>query len=100
MIDFARIVGFDWDQGNLTKSADKHGVVVAESEEVFFNQPLLVVDDPAHSRLEIRLHALGVTNVGRRLHVSFTLRAEDTLIRIISARDMSERERRRYEQEA
>jgi uncharacterized DUF497 family protein len=100
MIDFVRIVGFDWDQGNLTKNADKHGVSVAESEEVFFNQPLLIVDDAAHSRVEIRLHALGVTHVGRRLHVSFTLRADDTLIRIISARDMSERERRRYEQEA
>jgi uncharacterized DUF497 family protein len=100
MIDFARIVGFDWDPGNLTKNAHKHGVSVAESEEVFFNQPLLVVDDAAHSRQEVRLHALGVTNVGRQLHVSFTLRADDTLIRIISARDMSERERRRYEQEA
>ena len=100
MIDFTRIVGFDWDSGNDAKSAAKHGVSAAESEEIFFNQPLLVVGDPAHSRDEARLHALGVTHAGRRLQITFTLRADGTLIRVISAHDMSDRERRRYEQEA
>ncbi|MXY84646.1 MAG: BrnT family toxin, partial [Gemmatimonadetes bacterium] len=44
-------------------------------------------------------HALGVTQVGRRLHVTFTLREANTLIRVISARSMSRKERTRYEQE-
>ncbi len=99
MIDLNRIVGFQWDQGNARKSADKHGVNRSEAEEVFFNTPLLIAKDPGHSRSEPRFHALGLTTAGRRLHVTFTLRDENTLIRVISARDMSRKERSRYEQE-
>ena len=93
MLDWARSVGFDWDAGNARKSFDKHGVSQAEAEQAFFNEPLLVVEDDRHSVAEIRLHALGMTNAGRRLHVTFTLRRDDTLIRVISARDMSDKER-------
>ena len=100
MIDFERIDGFQWDDGNARKSADKHGVDQAEAEQVFFNEPLLVVDDAGHSRSETRFHALGVTHEGRRLHVTFTLRDEQTKIRVISARDMHRKERSRYDQEA
>ena len=93
MIDFARIVGFQWDQGNSRKSTDKHGVSQVEAEQVFQDHRLLVGDDVEHSRTEHRFHALGVTAPGRRLHVTFTLRAEGTLIRVISARDMHRKER-------
>jgi uncharacterized protein len=54
----------------------------------------------AYSLQEPRLHALGRTDEGRRLHITFTLRAEASLIRVISARDMSRRERARYDEEA
>ncbi len=100
MIVFERLTGFQWDEGNARKSADKHGVSQAEAEQVFFNEPLLVVDDSAHSRAEPRFHALGVCNDGRKLHITFTLRDEGTRIRVISARDMHRKERSRYEQEA
>ena len=99
MIDLDQIVGFQWDQGNDRKSTEKHGVSRSEAEKLFFNRPLLIVRDPSHSRSESRFHALGVTTGGRRLHVTFTLRDENTLIRVISARDMSRKERTRYEQE-
>ncbi len=99
MINFERLTGFQWDGGNARKSADKHGVVQAEAEQVFFNNPLLVIDDARHSRSEQRFHALGVTNTGRRLHVTFTLREENAMIRVISARDMHRKERTRYDQE-
>lgn len=99
MIDFERIEGFQWDDGNARKSADKHGVDQAEAEQVFFNEPLLVVEDAGHSRTEPRLHALGVSHEGRRLHVTFTLRDDQTKIRVISARDMHRKERARYDQE-
>jgi uncharacterized protein len=46
------------------------------------------------------LHALGRTDVGRLLHLSFTLRGGGKLIRIISARAMRRKERLRHEQEA
>ena len=98
MIDWTRVVGFDWDAGNERKSADKHRVSQAEAEQAFFNQPLLVLEDNRHSVVEVRFHALGRSNEGRRLHIAFTLRRGNTLIRVISARDMSVKERIAYEQ--
>lgn len=97
MIDLARIIGFDWDDGNARKN-DKNGVAQAQAEEVFFNQPLLMLEDLRHREQEARFHALGKTLDGRLLHVTFTLRGDDTLIRVISARDMHRKERSVYEQ--
>lgn len=97
MVDLDQISGFDWDDGNARKN-DKHGVSMAEAEQVFFNAPLLMLEDAAHSRVEPRLHALGRTDEGRRLHITFTLRQTGTLIRVISARDMHRKERAVYEQ--
>ena len=42
MIDLAKISGFNWDAGNVRKSEEKHGVSMAEAEQVFFNTPLSV----------------------------------------------------------
>ena len=97
MIDLARIIVFDWDDGNTRKNG-KHGVAQAQAEEVFFNQPLLMLEDLRHREQEARFHALGKTLDGRLLHVTFTLRGDDTLIRVISARDMHRKERSVYEQ--
>jgi uncharacterized protein len=49
MVDWAIVSGFEWDAGNERKSADKHGVSQGEAEQVFFNQPLLVLEDDSHS---------------------------------------------------
>jgi uncharacterized protein len=100
MIDRTRIVGFDWDHGNSRKSAEKHSVSQAEAEQVFFNAPLLIVSDTMHSEREKRLHALGRTDGGRLLHITFTLRAAESLIRVISARPMHAKERAGYDEEA
>jgi uncharacterized DUF497 family protein len=67
-----------------------------EAEEAFFNQPLVVRSDREHSKQEARYMALGQTDSGRRLLVAFTIRR--TLIRVISARDMTRKEVRTYEQ--
>jgi uncharacterized DUF497 family protein len=99
VLDFDRIIGFDWDTGNDRKSAEKHGVSQSEVEQMFFNEPLLVIADVRHSQHELRFHALGQTTDRRLLHVTFTLRREDTLIRVISARNMSRNERNHYAQE-
>jgi len=97
MADFSKVIGFDWDEGNARKN-ERHGVTQAEAEQVFFNFPLLVLADPKHSEAEPRFHALGATHEGRRLHLTFTLRNEEQLIRVISARDMHRKERVNYEQ--
>ena len=98
MIDLARIVGFEWDEGNARKN-EKHGVAQSEAEQVFFDSRLLMVADPTHSAGEPRYHALGTTLDQRHLHISFTLRTEGTLIRVISARDMHRKERQIYDRE-
>lgn len=97
MIDWERITGFDWDEGNARKSSDKHGVNQAEAEQAFFNEPLILATDRRHSQYEPRYHALSKTDEGRLLHITFTLRAGGTLIRVISARDMHRKERHFYD---
>jgi uncharacterized DUF497 family protein len=89
--------GFDWDAGNARKN-EKHGVSAAEIEQIFLNSPLLLAPDGKHSQQEHRLHALGRTDQDRWLHVTFTERGNGELIRPISARPMSRKERAIYEQ--
>jgi uncharacterized DUF497 family protein len=98
MIDWDQVSGFDWDAGNERKSADKHDVGHAEAESIFFNDPLVVAHDAKHSGTEQRFNALGKTAQHRLLHVTFTLRRNGTLIRVISARDINQKERRLYGQ--
>jgi uncharacterized DUF497 family protein len=98
MINLEQITGFEWDGGNARKSVDKHDVSQAEAESIFFNDPLVVVEDAKHSNGERRLNALGKTPQNRLLHVTFTLRQNGTTVRVISARDMHRKERNIYEQ--
>ena len=91
----AKCTGFEWDAGNAEKNWELHRVARTESEQPFFNRPVLVTPDLGHSGDETRYAALGQTNVGRLLTIVFTIRG--ALIRVISARDMSRRERRVYE---
>lgn len=94
MRNFENIEGFDWDEGNLDKNWIKHRVSSIECEAVFFNFPLMFADDEKHSLKEERYFVLGQTNRGRRLFIAFTIR--DNKIRVISARDMSRKEREIY----
>ena len=98
MSDLERILSecteFEWDEGNATKNWVKHDVAQSECEEIFFNRPLLVKLDEDHSLTETRYYALGKTDGNRLLTIVFTIRIDR--IRVISARDMTERERRRY----
>ena len=98
MLDLTLITGFDWDAGNARKN-DKHDVSNAEAEQFFFNVPLLVAPDAGHSGKESRLHALGVTDDGRHIQISFTVRDEGRKVRVISARPMNRKERTIYEQQ-
>ena len=98
MIDWKQVTGFDWDAGNERKGDEKHAATRFEAEQVFFNQPLLVLAAQKHSQNEGRYHALGKSNDARLLHITFTLRSTGTLISVISARDMHRKERNIYEQ--
>jgi uncharacterized DUF497 family protein len=99
MLDLERIQGFDWDDGNAQKSVERHRVGQSEAEQIFFNDPVVISEDRVHSVHEPRQHALGHTDTGRLLHVTFTLRNDATLIRVISARPMNRKERTRCDEE-
>jgi uncharacterized DUF497 family protein len=99
MLALDRIEGFQWDAGNAQKSEGKHRVSPAEAEQVFFNNPL-VLDDVRHSSEEPRFHALGISDDGRLLHITFTIRESGRMIRVISARPMNRKERAYYDKEA
>jgi len=90
----AACTGFGWDKANADKNWIQHQVSPGESEEVFFNDLLLVVPELGHSKREPRFYALGQTEAGRRLFLAFTIRRQ--LVRVNSARDMSRRERKEY----
>lgn len=100
IFDVSKIEGFDWDKGNLDKNLKKHVVANEEGEEVFYNEPF-VSKDIKHSQKEQRFEALGKTNQGRLLFVSFAIRNVDQKlkIRIISCRDMNKKEEVKYYEE-
>jgi len=91
----AECEGFQWDAANSVKIWKRHQVAPTECEEVFFNHPLIVGEDEKHSATEGRLYALGQTDAARLLFVVLTIRGR--LIRVISARDTSRRERKVYQ---
>jgi len=92
--DIYKATGFDWDEGNIDKNWALHQVTNRECEETFFNVPFIIAPDTKHSQQEQRYYALGRTDAGRWLFVAFTIR--DNLIRVISARDMNQKETQKY----
>ncbi len=89
---FPDIEGFQWDQGNSSKNWARHRVSQTEAEQVFLNRPLVVAGAPLKN--EPRQFTFGQTDAGRLLTVVFTIRG--SLLRVISVRPMSRRERRGY----
>jgi uncharacterized DUF497 family protein len=94
------IVGVDWDDGNR-EHCQKHGVTLAEAEEVF-RGALYRFPDPEHSKAEVRLRAIGLTAAGRYVFAVYTVRERDgaTWLRPISVRFMHRREVELYEKAA
>jgi len=88
--------GFQWDDGNSEKNWISHQVAKSECEQIFFNQPLVIGNDEKHSKTEKRYYVLGQTDSDRQLYIVCTVR--QNLIRVISARDMSKKEREVYNQ--
>ena len=94
--ELRRCVGFEWDAGNADRNWGLHQVARGEAECLLFNRPFIVAPDSAHSQGEPHYAALGRTDQRRPLTVVFTVRG--SLVRVISARGMSRRERRIYDQ--
>jgi uncharacterized DUF497 family protein len=93
--DLEQFTGFQWDEGNIDKNLLKHQIQNWKCEQIFFNEPLIILDDPKHSLPEKRWAAFGQTDAGRLLTIIFTKR--EKLLRVISARDMNRKEKKFYE---
>lgn len=91
MLDFRKLEGFEWDKGNL-EHIKKHDVVYKECEEVLFSKPLVVFFDKKHSTTEERYKVMGMSKKGRKLSLVFTIRKN--VIRVLTARDQSKKEKR------
>jgi uncharacterized protein len=90
---------FDWDQWNVQKNEDKHGVSRLEAESAFYDARHRLFEDLRHSRAgETRYILYGRSLEARVLMVGFTRRGRK--IRVITARAASRKERRIYEAEA
>ena len=87
---------FEWDQKKDRANIEKHGVSFVEATTVFGDPLELMIRDPDHSIGEYRFLSMGMSADGRLLVVSYAERADD-LVRIISARTASKKERRQYE---
>ena len=90
------MLDFEWDSEKARVNERKHGVTFFEASEVFGDEHASAMPDPDHSRMESRYLIFGISRGGRYLVVSYTER--DDRIRLISARQMTPRERRAYEQ--
>jgi uncharacterized protein len=93
--DFTKLIGFEWDAGNSSKSLTKHRVTAQEAEQAFADPNVHVLDDEAHSVSERRWKVFGKTSASRFIVVSFTIRG--LFVRVISARPMNRKERKAYE---
>jgi uncharacterized DUF497 family protein len=87
---------FEWDPDKAARNVAKHGVAFGEAATIFGDPRALTFADPDHSDDEDRFLTFGQSAEGHLLIVSHTDREERT--RIISARRVTRKERRIYEQ--
>ena len=87
---------FEWDEQKARTNASKHGVTFEEAQSVFRDDQARLIDDPDHSNDEDRFILLGLSSSLKLLVVCHCYRIEGNVIRIISARKASSREKMLY----
>jgi uncharacterized protein len=87
---------FEWNPKKAKKNIEKHGVSFDEAATVFSDPLSMTYDDPDHSYAENRYIIIGLSAQSELLFISHT--ETDDIIRIISARRLTRKERKQYEQ--
>jgi uncharacterized DUF497 family protein len=87
---------FAWDEEKQEANIKKHGITFIEAATVFDDVNALVMNDPDHSQDEDRFIVIGFSESARLLIVCHCYRADDSIIRIISARKADRKERKEY----
>ena len=91
------MIDFEWDSKKAITNLQKHRVNFREAATVFSDELSITIYDPDHSDKEDRFITIGTSDTGRFLMVSHTDRGDRT--RIISARELTRKERKEYEKE-
>jgi uncharacterized protein len=87
---------FAWDESKNAANKRTHGISFEEAQTVFFDESAMEFFDPEHSRAEARFLLLGLSFGLRTLMVCHCYREQDEVIRIISARKATAKERSIY----
>ncbi|MCD6312106.1 MAG: BrnT family toxin [Elusimicrobia bacterium] len=91
-----RLIKFVWDEGKNRINRKRHGISFEEAQTVFFDDIAIEYFDPEHSADENRFILVGLSVRLRVLVVCHCYREGDSIIRIISARKATKKERRVY----
>jgi uncharacterized DUF497 family protein len=86
-------MSYEWDPNKAKSNYKKHGVRFADAVGVFEDENAITIEDE-HEK-EDRIITIGMDFLSRILVVVYTFR--DIVIRIISARKATARERKMYE---
>jgi uncharacterized protein len=90
-----KITGFVWLEEIVQKLIWKHSVKTEEVREIFLNNPRFRFVEKGHRKDENVYAALGQTEAGRYLVCYFVYKKDNRAL-ILSARDMTDTERKRY----
>ena len=93
------IPNFEWDLDKAHENERKHGVTFEEAATVFGDADAVFDDDLDHSELEDRFIIIGISARERMLMAVYVIRHED-VVRIISSRTATHREKRIYEEKS
>jgi uncharacterized DUF497 family protein len=91
-------IRFEWDERKAAENRRRHRVSFEEAATAFADENALLLDDPEHSETEDRFVPLGLNAALRMLVVVHCYRAEEPVIRIISARKATRSESAQYDE--
>lgn len=87
---------FDWGEPKNRGNIRKHGVSFEEARTVFADDNALLIADPDHSAHEDRFVMMGMSRNLHVLVVCHCYREGDEIVRLISARKATRKERNFY----
>jgi len=93
------MIKFEWDASKAASNKRKHGVTFEEAKSVFYDDFAVQFFDDENSELEDRFLILGLSNEARVLLICHCELDSGNLIRIISARKATAKERELYKGE-
>lgn len=91
------MIEFDWDPGKAKANRKNHGVSFEEARSVFYDEYARQFFDQEHAEAEDRFIMLGLSDRSRILLVCHCERSQGHVIRLISARKATSRERKHYD---